>query len=82
MYTVRKRFKDEYEVANFGDRKEPDAVYTVRKARCSCPAAWGRKSCKHVSLVNRFKTLGESEGVWWFEMFDGEIFQHRLRAFE
>jgi hypothetical protein len=69
-----------YEVANFGDRKEPEAVYTVRKTRCTCPAAWGRKSCKHVSLVNRFKSL--REGAWWFEIVDNEIYQHRIQAFE
>ena len=48
MYTVRKLFTDVYEVANFGDRKDADAVYTVRKAKCSCPAAWGKRSCKQV----------------------------------
>jgi hypothetical protein len=33
MYTVRKMFTDVYEVANFGDRKDADAVYTVRQAK-------------------------------------------------
>lgn len=80
MYLVRKIILDEYEVANFGDRKEPEAVYRVRKARCTCPAAWGKKSCKHVSLINRFKTLGG--GAWWFEIHDGEIYQHRIGALE
>jgi hypothetical protein len=80
VYTVRRIITDVYEVANFGDRKEPEAVYTVRKARCTCPAAWGRKSCKHVGLVNRFKTL--REGAWWFDIHDGEIYQHRIQAFE
>lgn len=80
MYTVRKILTDVYEVANFGDRKDADAVYTVRKTKCSCPAAWGRKSCKHVSLVNRFKTL--REGLWWFEIVDSEVVSHRLQAFE
>lgn len=80
MYTVRKLFTDVYEVANFGDRKDADAVYTVRKAKCSCPAAWGCKSCKHVGIVNRFKTL--REGAWWFEIVDNEVISHRLQAFE
>ena len=80
MYTVKKKFSDVYEVANFGDRKDPDAVYTVRKAKCSCPAAWGKRSCKHVSIVNRFKTL--KEGAWWFEIVDNEVFSHRIQAFE
>jgi hypothetical protein len=80
MYTVKKKFPDVYEVANFGDRKDPDAVYTVRKAKCSCPAAWGKRSCKHVSIVNRFKTL--KEGAWWFEIVDNEVFSHRIQAFE
>ncbi len=80
MYTVKKKFTDVYEVANFGDRKDPDAVYTVRKAKCSCPAAWGKRSCKHVSIVNRFKTL--QEGAWWFEIVDNEVFSHRIQAFE
>ncbi len=80
MYTVKKKFTDVYEVANFGDRKDPDAVYTVRKAKCSCPAAWGKRSCKHVSIVNRFKTL--KEGAWWFEIVDNEVFSHRIQAFE
>ena len=81
MYLIKRLMKDEYEVANFGDRKEPEAVYRVRKAKCTCPAAWGRKSCKHVSLVNRFKTLGEGS-CWWFEIHDGEIYQHRVQALE
>ncbi len=80
MYTVKKKFVDVYEVANFGDRKDPDAVYTVRKAKCSCPAAWGKRSCKHVSIVNRFKTL--REGAWWFEIVDNEVISHRIQAFE
>jgi hypothetical protein len=80
MYTVKKKFTDVYEVANFGDRKDPDAVYTVRKAKCSCPAAWGKRSCKHLSIVNRFKTL--KEGAWWFEIVDNEVFSHRIQAFE
>lgn len=80
MYTVKKKFTDVYEVANFGDRKDPDAVYTVRKAKCSCPAAWGKRSCKHVSIVNRFKTL--QEGAWWFEIVDNEVFSHHIQAFE
>lgn len=80
MYTVKKKFPDVYEVANFGDRKDPDAVYTVRKAKCSCPAAWGKRSCKHLSIVNRFKTL--KEGAWWFEIVDNEVFSHRIQAFE
>jgi len=80
MYTVKKKFTDVYEVANFGDRKDPDAVYTVRKAKCSCPAAWGKRSCKHVSIVNRFKTL--KEGAWWFEIVDNEVVSHRIQAFE
>lgn len=80
MYTVRKLLPDVYEVANFGDRKDADAVYTIRKTKCTCPAAWGRKTCKHVGLVNRFKTL--REGAWWFEIVDNEIISHRLQAFE
>jgi hypothetical protein len=80
MYTVRKLFADVYEVSNFGDRKDADAVYTIRKAKCNCPAAWGRKSCKHVNIVNRFKTL--REGAWWFEIIDSEVISHRLKAFE
>jgi hypothetical protein len=80
MYTVRKLFSEVYEVANFGDRKDPDAVYTIRKAKCSCPAAWGKRSCKHVSLVNRFKTL--REGAWWFEIVDNEVISHRIKTFE
>ena len=80
MYTVRRIITDVYEVSNFGDRKQPEAVYTIRKAKCSCPAAWGRKTCKHVGLVNRFKTL--REGLWWFDIHDGEIYQHRIQAFE
>jgi hypothetical protein len=80
MYLVRKKAVDVYEIANFGDRKDADAVYTVRKAKCSCPAAWGKKACKHVNLVNRFKTL--QEGSWWFEIVGTDIISHRLQAFE
>lgn len=80
MYLVRKKFTDEYEVANFGDNKDPDAVYTVRKTKCTCPAAWGKRNCKHVSLVNKFKTLGE--GSWWFEINNSEIISHRIVAFD
>jgi hypothetical protein len=80
MYTVKKKLTDVYEVTNFGDRKEPDAVYTIRKTKCTCPAAWGKKTCKHVGLVNRFKTL--KEGAWWFEIVGTEIISHRIQAFE
>lgn len=80
MYLVRKKVAGEYEVANFVDHKNPDAVYTVKKTKCSCPAAWGKRSCKHISLVNKFKSLGE--GSWWFEFNNGEIIPHRIVAFD
>lgn len=81
MYTVRKEAKDVYQIAKFGERKEAEAVYFIRKNKCSCPAGY-RKACKHIDLVKAFENLSD-EGVWSFE-FDKQnnVQPYYLRMFD
>lgn len=51
MYTVRYIKDHTFEIARFDDRKEPLAVYTVSHGKCSCPASYRSKKCKHLALV-------------------------------
>lgn len=59
MYTVRKIDFEEFQIAKWEDRKEPEAVYTVRNSRCSCPASYRSKTCKHKKLVSEYLKTSE-----------------------
>ena len=76
MYLVRQQFPRTFEIANFTDRKEPDAVYHIRGGKCSCPAAWGKKSCKHQSILKVFQSL--PVGAWYFEIENEKIVHYAI----
>lgn len=54
--------KGEYfdELAKFEDSDAPTALYKFTKRGCSCPA--GRRGCKHVKILNTWKTAGSPAG--------------------
>ena len=72
MYTVREKFKNIFEIANFTDYKEPDAVYYVKKGRCSCPASYRSKKCKHIALVDEF-VKSNKEHIYLYELTDNNV---------
>jgi len=59
QYLLRKA-KNTYELAKFEDSDSPTAVYRISNRGCSCPS--GRRSCKHVKIINVWKVLGEPLG--------------------
>lgn len=65
QYLLRKA-KLTYELAKFEDSDAPTAVYRFSNRGCTCPA--GRRSCKHVKIMNTWKALGEPVGY----VFDDE----------
>ena len=70
MYTVRQeRFG--HTIAKWGDRNEPEEIYSITERGCSCPAGY-RRRCKHFKLVDSFKSL--EPGGWAFE-FRGSAVQ-------
>lgn len=76
MYLVRQQFPRVYEIANFTYRKEPDAVYHIRNGKCSCPAAWGKKSCKHQALLKSF--LACEPGFWFFDIIGDKVVPNKV----
>jgi hypothetical protein len=49
-----------YELAKFEDSDDSTAVYKFTKRGCTCPA--GRRSCKHVKILEAWKASGEVSG--------------------
>ena len=49
-----------YELAKFEDSDDSTAVYKFTQRGCSCPA--GRRSCKHVKILDAWKAAGEIAG--------------------
>ena len=58
-YLLRKG-KSFYEIAKFEDTKDSVAVYLFTQRGCSCPSY--RKNCKHLTILNAWKTAGELPG--------------------
>jgi len=81
MYLVRQKFSDEYEVAKFDERDRPESVYKIKKNKCSCPASYRTKRCKHINLLESFKS--KKDGIYWFD-FDSanNVVAHKIEAFD
>lgn len=73
QYLLRKAFY--YEIAKFEDSDSPIAVYRFTPRGCSCPA--GRRGCKHVKILNAWKTAGAVAGAVYN---DEAILTHRLQV--
>ena len=80
MYLVRQQFPKVFEIAIFTDRAEPDAVYHIRNGKCSCPAAWGKKSCKHQALLKEFQKAPTV--IRYFEFVDSGILATEISCFQ
>ena len=80
MYTVRQTSKREYSVASWEDRREPVNVYSIVNNRCSCPASFRSRNCKHLRLVSAFQEL--ESGAWAFEFVGTEIQPQHLAILE
>ena len=73
MYTVRETYKDIFEVSKFSDYREPDSVYYIRKNKCSCPASYRSKKCKHQALVELYKALPKEDHFYVYDLSDSGV---------
>lgn len=81
MYLIRQKFSDEFEVAKFDERDQPEAVYKIKKGKCSCPSSYRTKRCKHINLLESFKA--QKEGIYWYEFNrNKEVLKHRIEVFD
>lgn len=59
QYLLRKVNKT-YELAKFEDSDAPTAVYRFSNRGCTCPSS--NRNCKHVTIRDTWKALGEPIG--------------------
>lgn len=79
QYTVKRKDTDTFEVAKFGDRKEPEVVYTVRRHAANdfstnSPGFFrmGQQE-KHIKLVKKWLKDGEPDLMTYQIEADGKI---------
>lgn len=84
MYTVKRKTNDEFEVAKFTDRKEPEAVYKVRQGApndfsTDSPSYFRMgQADKHIKLVKRFIRDGEPSLTAYKFDSSGVITRHQF----
>ena len=87
VYTIKPLSKNSWEIANFSDYAEPDAVYQVSLNKdhyyCNCPGYRRQKTIgkhKHIRLLQFWKNqLEQPEGCsLWFEGVDDEDIEYRI----
>lgn len=73
MYTLREISKNIFEVAKFSDYKEPDAIYIIKNNKCSCPASYKTKNCKHKKLLTTFNEVKQEDHIYSFDLVNDKV---------